>query len=430
MNVILGLGTNTGDRRLQLKRAARALTPLLSQMRCSPVYTCAALLPEHAPEHWNKPFLNMAVRGETRLTPQELLAAVKAIERDLGRVARGHWGPREIDIDILACEDTVINHDDLIIPHAGLLLRDFALVPLADIAPDWRYPYGEQKGKTARALAHALKSTLQPTDTTFCLTQLMGVVNLTPDSFSGDGVLQDTGAALAQIEAMQAAGASVIDIGAESTRPGAALLTPQEEWQRLSSLLGALGTRLQTGCFSVDTRHAATAQKALAMGVRWINDVSGSHEKALLKHISACDATLVLTHSLSVPADPTHTLPADADPVDSVFAWGQQRIAELEQDGIGRSQIVFDPGIGFGKTPEQSFALLHGISRFKALGVPLLVGHSRKSFLSLFSDNTAGARDGETHAVSSFLALQGVDYLRVHDVAGHAMLLRITDALL
>ncbi len=163
--VIIGLGTNLGDRTAQLQRAVRELAAILSPIECSAVYEGKALLPAGAPAHWDMPFLNMALKGETSLTPRALLMEVKAIERRLGRTPQGHWGPREIDIDILAYGDLVLEEDDLIIPHAGLLSRDFALVPLADVAPQWRYPKaGALRGKTARVLADAITQTLTKTE--------------------------------------------------------------------------------------------------------------------------------------------------------------------------------------------------------------------------------------------------------------------------
>jgi dihydropteroate synthase len=261
------------------------------------------------------------------------------------------------------------------------------------------------------------------------MTQLVGIVNLTADSFSGDGVLLNTEEALSRIDGMMADGAAVIDIGAESTRPGARPLSAEEEWQRLAPLVQALGSRAGKVHFSIDTRHAGTARKALQAGFSWINDVSGGGDAGMLAlaHESGC--TLVLMHCLGIPADPARTIAANADPVEEVLAWAQQALAKAEKQGVKRSQIVLDPGIGFGKTAEQSLALIKHIARLKALGARVLVGHSRKSFLALFTDKPATARDPETLAVSVYLAAQPVDYLRVHDVKSHAAMLRIRERL-
>jgi len=156
MLVVLGLGSNLGDRIAYMRQAKELLTTVVSGLRCSPVYESLALLPQGAPKEWDIPFFNMAVSGKTTLAPHDLLEQVKLIEQTIGRQDRGFWGPREIDIDILAYGNEVVNTPDLVIPHAGLLQRDFALVPLADIVPNWVYPVtGEHKGRTAKQLAGA-----------------------------------------------------------------------------------------------------------------------------------------------------------------------------------------------------------------------------------------------------------------------------------
>lgn len=143
--VIIGLGSNIDNRTFYLQQAIEILggvygEQVLSDISMSPLYTSRALLPKDAPPDWDKEFLNMAIMGETLLSPEELLTSVKRIEFLLGRKDRGVWGPREIDLDILAYDDVIIETENLSIPHKGLLDRDFAVVPCADIWPDWRYP--------------------------------------------------------------------------------------------------------------------------------------------------------------------------------------------------------------------------------------------------------------------------------------------------
>ena len=147
--VILGLGSNVGDRMAHLRAAKSALGGLLGELSLSSVYESAALLPEGAPREWDTPFYNMAVMGQTELPPEALLEEVKTIELQLGREFRGVWGPREIDIDILVIGDLTYNVSSVTIPHRGLSERDFALLPLAEIAPDWRFPEGPHKGQRA-----------------------------------------------------------------------------------------------------------------------------------------------------------------------------------------------------------------------------------------------------------------------------------------
>lgn len=156
--VVLGLGSNLGDRLGYLSAAIAELKPIfLGEVKPSPVYESPALLKPSAPEEWNIPFYNMVIAGKCAFTPVELLKKAKEIEAALGREDRGRWSPREIDIDILAVEEEVIEMNALYIPHPGLLQRDFAYLPFVDILPDWHYPVsGEHCGKTIKEIAAGL----------------------------------------------------------------------------------------------------------------------------------------------------------------------------------------------------------------------------------------------------------------------------------
>lgn len=254
------------------------------------------------------------------------------------------------------------------------------------------------------------------------MTQLVGILNLTPDSFSDGGLITD---AIARIDVMLQAGADVIDIGAESTRPAATPLSAEEEWQRLAPVLQQAVNAVHAAgkCVSLDSYHPETARKALSMGVDWINDVGGLHDTAMLAAVRGSECKLVLMHSLGVPANPAQHLPDECEPVSYLVDWFTRRIEELAEAGIAPGRLVIDPGIGFGKTARQSLQLVLEAERFIALGLPVLVGHSRKSFLSLFADVPAAQRDPLTLAFSAMLIQRGADYLRVHDVAAHKALL-------
>lgn len=432
--VILGLGSNVGNRREMLRLAISELTRNLENIRVSHIFESAALLPDGAPPGWNMPYYNMAVVGKTSLSPQELLTTIKQIESKLGRKKAGHWSPREIDIDILGMEDLVFDSDDLTIPHKELTKRNFVLIGMAEIVPDWLHPIAR---KTAKELAKGVPLTglamiKRP--------ELVGIINITPDSFSDGGenfIPQD---ALNNILRLVDEGGDIIDIGAESTRPNAAAVTQEEEWARLEPVLSRLeGFPIP---ISVDTRYAQTAKKALALGARWINDVSGFANYDMVAAVRDSNCNLVVMHSLTVPADKSVVLPIDADPVELVLSWAKTRILELEKAGIKSERIIFDPGIGFGKNAEQSQAIIDGITRFSELDVPILIGHSRKSFLknchpelaegslrdkdkskdiSHSFDMTINNKDDATIKISQLLAENGVDYLRVHNVKRHRL---------
>ncbi len=438
--VILGLGTNLGDRLANLRQAFHLIKkiPHFSILQVSPIYISDALLPENAPIAWNKPHLNLALRCETQLTPLELLQQTKKIEKHFKSAEKAHWEPRIIDIDLLAWDDLIHYDNALHIPHEQLHKRPFALWPFADVAPRWSYPLpGPMQGKTASELAACWGSRFTGTaplqtrqiSQRIDTPQWVGIVNLTPDSFSGDGILDNELSTWHHIQHLVHTGAEVLDFGAEATGPNATPLHPDEEWKRLSPvLIKTLAEK--TNLFippkiSVDTRHAIVAEKALALGVDWINDVSGLDNPAMRRLISTNQCDIVFMHHLGIPANKTHHLPLNQDPTHLVFQWAEQRIAELEKAGIAHSRLIFDPGIGYGKTAEQSLEIIKNIRLFHKLGIRLLVGHSRKSFLTQFTTQPAIKRDLETMLISQYLANQSVDYLRVHDVEINTRGLRI-----
>jgi len=259
------------------------------------------------------------------------------------------------------------------------------------------------------------------------MTKLVGILNVTPDSFSDGGEHFSPKAAVKAAERMVLAGASIIDIGAESTRPGATPINHEEEWARLEPVLPLLAERCRDHVqLSLDTRHWQTAERALDYGVAWINDVSGFADANMVGVLRDSDAGLVVMHSLSVPADKSVTLAAEVDVVQELLNFARARIVALEEVGISRDRIVFDPGLGFGKTTPQSWAVLEGMEELAAVGVPLYVGHSRKSFLGELDMD----RDDATLLVSQYLMLEcKVAYLRVHEVARHRHIQKLLEAM-
>lgn len=255
---------------------------------------------------------------------------------------------------------------------------------------------------------------------------LMGIVNLTPDSFSGDGRMGED--ALNHARAHYLAGADILDIGAESTRPGATPLSAEEEWARLEPFLKAVTEQSWRANvrLSIDTRHADNAGHALAIGVDVINDVSGFADPQMLGTLREANCDIVVMHSLTVPVDPAVCWPQNVDPVVEILRWKADIVARAVEASIAPERLIFDPGLGFGKHPEQSLALALRAGELVASGGRWLIGHSRKSFLKLFAEVAAEERDGLTLALSAALATAGVPYLRVHHVAAHR---RLFDAL-
>jgi 2-amino-4-hydroxy-6-hydroxymethyldihydropteridine diphosphokinase/dihydropteroate synthase len=414
MDIYLGLGSNLGERRDHLTGALKRLGAHgIEVVRVSPVVESPAMLPDDAPVDWNRPFLNVVAHCETDSTPTEVLDGLKAIERELGRADRGRWAPRPIDLDLLLYGRETLATERLRVPHPGIAERAFVLTPLAALEPNLTIP-----GLGARTvLEHARAGRHH-------LPLWMGIVNVTPDSFSDGGELTDAASAEARVVQLVEDGAELIDLGAESTRPGATPLSAAEEWTRLEPVLGLLADRYRGAPLkprlSVDTYHAETARRALALGADVINDVGGLTTPAMVELAAASGAEFVAMHNLGVPADKARVLPADQDPTALVEQWLEQRLAEWERAGIDLSRIVFDPGIGFGKNALQSLRLLRHVERLQRFGQRMLVGHSRKSFMHQAAAAGRDDRDLFTVGASLKLCHAGVDILRVHNVGAHA----------
>jgi 2-amino-4-hydroxy-6-hydroxymethyldihydropteridine diphosphokinase / dihydropteroate synthase len=439
--IILGLGCNVGDRLANLRDvlARIRLIPELEVERISPVYESDALLLEGAPEVWNQPFLNLALGIATRLRPLQLLDRIKSIEAAMGRVVGAKWSPRIIDIDILAWNEEYCQIDKLTIPHPGLLERPFALWPLADIAPEWKYcePDSSYTGKSARELVKKFGSRFDgkaPLHTVQIAHRIdtplmMGVLNLTPDSFSDGGKFDSFALVSEQAKKLFNDGADIIDIGAESTRPGSELISVAEEWRRLEPILDAWPSFWLNKDFkpklSVDTQRSEIAEKLLSYNVDFFNDVSGLVDPKMQDIVKASNAKIIFMHNLGIPANPEVILSYDTDPVSQVHRWGRWQLDNLIRLGINKDRLIFDVGIGFGKDAEQSLSLIYSVKHFQDLGVDILVGHSRKSFLNKFTAKKFVERDLETAVFSGFLATQKVNYLRTHNVDYTMRLLKI-----
>jgi dihydropteroate synthase len=251
------------------------------------------------------------------------------------------------------------------------------------------------------------------------MSKIVAIINVTPDSFSDGGKFFTPEAAIKQCAEAVTQGASVLDIGAESTRPNATPLPPQEEWQRLKNILPELVAEYKNTNIeiSVDTRHPETAIKAIELGVDWINDVSGFDNPNMIEAVKNHEhIKVVVMHNLGVPANREAVLPDNIDVVQHIYDWANDKISQLMNSGISKNRIIFDVGIGFGKTSDQSFEIIGNIKQFKQLGVELYVGHSRKSFLNNVSKQENATRDIATLAVTAILAQHRVDYIRVHTI--------------
>lgn len=256
------------------------------------------------------------------------------------------------------------------------------------------------------------------------MTKIVGILNVTPDSFSDGGKFDSLDAALTHAQQMIADGADVIDIGAESTRPKSTPITAKEEWTRLEKILPAVvALAKQRGVqTSIDSYHFTTIQKAHALGVDIVNDVSGLVDEKIVEFIAEKNITTILMHNLAIHAHPDLVINRHLNLNREILHWATQKISALEKKNVRKSQIIFDPGIGFAKDALQSIGILKNIDSYRALGLPLYIGHSKKSFLDAI--DIAGNRTEKTLEISKFLAGKNVEYLRVHDVKAHHLLLQ------
>jgi len=425
--VAIGLGSNikkNQDPCYYLRRTIEQFRAdkKIKILKISPLYTSDAMLPEVAPPAWNQSYLNLALTCETFLNPLQLLDYSQSVEKLLGRRSQEHWAPREIDIDLLDIQDFRLQSSRLTLPHRGLLQRPFALLPLSDLEPHWTFPC-QQKASDAILKWRAEDMPYRTRRAALSLTQLIGILNLTPDSFSDEGRYQHLDQALAHAEKMLENGASRIDVGAESTRPQATPLSPEEEWNRLEPFLKNF-----RGCVSLDTRHPEVAERALPWDVQAINDVSGFENPKMREILAKSKVDLIVMHSLGIPPSSRQVVPGKV--MACLESWGTEKIQILEKSGIQRERILIDPGIGFGKTPEQNWEILRNAEKLHALGVRVLLGHSRKSFLTCVTDQPPSERDLETNLISGHLATKQIHYLRVHDVASHQRAMKLMNYLL
>jgi len=258
---------------------------------------------------------------------------------------------------------------------------------------------------------------------------VMGILNLTPDSFSGDGLLRSPQKALLQAERMEAEGADLLDIGAESTRPGARPISAREETRRLLPVFKKIRKRLRIP-LSVDTRNAATARAALEEGADIINDVSGLRKAPRLAGVVArYRAGLILMHSRGNPRTMSRENRYD-DLAAEIVRELREGLRRARSAGVRKTAIAVDPGVGFSKRGAQNLELLRSIERFREIGYPICLGISRKSFMGEIAGGRPGERDFAATALHSMLIERGVNILRVHSVRAARQAVLITQAFL
>ena len=260
-------------------------------------------------------------------------------------------------------------------------------------------------------------------------TVVVGVLNVTPDSFSDGGQNFDSARAIDRALEMESEGADIIEAGGESTRPGSARISVDEELSRIVPVLRALAGRLRVP-IAIDTYKSEVAAAAVALGASVINDVSALRFDPAVADVAAREhAVLVLMHMRGEPATMQKI-----EPSPDIFAEIESELMAAvrvaESRGVERNQIVLDPGIGFGKTLEQNLAIVNHLDRFESLGLPLMIGTSRKNFIGRLTGRPEGERLLGTAASVAAAILRGAHIIRVHDVKQMVEVARVSDAIL
>jgi dihydropteroate synthase len=257
---------------------------------------------------------------------------------------------------------------------------------------------------------------------------VMGVLNVTPDSFSDGGRFHATDAALRQAVAMAAAGAAIIDIGGESTRPGAADVSEQQELDRVLPVIEAVREAVDVP-LSIDTSKPGVMREAVAAGAAMINDIRALQDEGALAAAAALQQPVCLMHMQGQPRTMQKN-PHYDNVVEEVTQFLRQRVAECGKAGLGRELLVVDPGFGFGKTPQHNIELLANLRQLLAVGVPVLIGISRKSTLGVITGRDVAHRLAASLAAAVVAVQQGAQIVRAHDVAETVDALRIAQAVI
>ncbi len=407
----LALGSNLNPCLEKLKNAINLMQKKgINVISSSPIFKTPAIMLNGAPSKFNLPFLNIVVKAEADISPLELLKIIKDVETEMGReIIHEKWSPRVIDIDIITFNDEKINTDTLKIPHPLAEERAFVLDPLSHLEPSLFL-----NGKSVLELTRKNR---------FHQPLIMGILNITPDSFSDGGKYLDIAHATEIINLWEKNLVDIIDIGAESTRPNATPLTEDEECARLKNIFAIVkieAKQILRPLFSLDTYHPATAQIALENGFDIINDVSGLTNPLMIKLAKSSAKTFIAMHSISIPVNNKNAaFNDDDDAVQNIKLWLETQLKVWEKEGLDLNKIIFDPGIGFGKNPHQSLQILQQIEEFKSYGLRILIGHSRKSFMNIFTEKAFADRDLETLAMSLEIMHKNIDILRVHAPIKH-----------
>jgi len=423
---------------------------------------------ESAPQYVTEQpaFLNAAAVIRTTLAPLDLLRALKHVEKQLGRefgAEQIRWGPRPIDLDIVFYEEeTVLQGETLVIPHPRWQERDFVKAPMADLLRASKVDQAtglnknlhiakklwESQGGELAVRKYSMNQSLQcvlpvGSGTVWAWsnqTHVMGILNATPDSFSDGGIHLNAKAAVNSAAQMVEDGADIIDIGGQSTRPGAEVLEPAQEWNRVKPVLEAMkgDERFEGIPISIDTFYSKVAEQAVASGATMVNDISGGKgDSAMFDVVADLCVPYIMMH---IKGNPRTMHDRNLQVYENICQEVGHSLSELCTEaslaGIEAWRLILDPGIGFSKSTDGNLDLISGIQKIRQAmespfqNLPILMGPSRKKFLGDVTGRESPTdREWATCAISAISALQGANIIRAHNVKAVKDAVKVADSI-
>ena len=453
----IAIGSNIGDRVANVQTALKMMQSSLG----IDFIESTGFLYESAPMYLtDQPaFLNTCCKIRTSLSPRDLLKCLKHIEDEMGRLKTIRNGPRCIDLDIIFYSDQIVDEPDLIIPHPRFHERFFVIAPLHDIEPTFKHSLykrsiAEIYSKLERSQGDSCKRVF-PAMTDSALFKLgsksfiVGILNVTPDSFSDGGLYITVDDAVGHAREMIDSGADIIDIGGESTRPHATVVDAEEEQERVIGVIKRIREEFPHVPISIDTYRASTAKKAVEAGASIVNDVScGLLDVDMLATVAELNVPYILTHAGRVGS---HNSLDYGDGMPSVFDDDEglesaistihnqlnSRVNKCIRAGIFRWNVIIDPGLGFGKSGEVNFEIIKSLHKLLVDGLlvfPTMIGASRKRFVRDLVEGKSWAGTNEDAlmgtaavTVAAIASCIRVDFHRVHDVKQIKQLLVVSD---
>ncbi|NQZ85452.1 MAG: dihydropteroate synthase [Nanoarchaeales archaeon] len=408
----LGLGSNIGNNELNLKKAIKKLAENgIKLIKSSSLYVTKAQYYENQDD-----FLNQVIEVKTKLSPFELLDTIEKIMSEMKRKRLIKYGPRIIDIDILFYKNIEINKKILTIPHKLMFERDFILKPLYELNKKINI-----KNKPIKHWINLLKLYSKQI-------KIMGVLNVTSNSFSDGGKFDNLETGIKQFKKLSKY-SDIIDIGAESSRPGSLAISEKEELNKVIPLIKKIRKLNKEILISIDTKKSNVAKQALTAGADIINDITGMKNKQLRKVASDFNCPTIIMHMKGIPQTMQKNLKTNLDIIKEINDFFKNQIKICVADGIKKENIFIDPGIGFGKTFKDNITIIKNLDKFNIHNSQILIGLSKKSFFQKITNTLVSQRQEETLTANLISIQNGAKLIRVHDVKSHYKMLKVYNKL-